>query len=361
MPTINLRDGRNRDALVGANSTSQYAKVDYVDKDGAKAKTRKVLKATAEMNFDRLVKSAGDDGKLGEALVAGDGDVDFERIGMFLSDTSRVFVNEKDEIVYQIEQVEIVRGPDGVEKERRPRKRAEPNVEAEIPIGWTGRMVKKEDALRRFAFSGKLQIVHVNGLTYDFLYGMAKELHEAKSLMLLGAGKSSKEPLIFRRGTTPHRGFLEGRIDGDKYMLILHLSKLELKRPVVVASAEAAVAAVAQVAAPVQPVASVPPPAPVLEPVPVPVAAEPRKAETAEPRKPTVKEVLAAVSEGAAEAGGARAAVGEAVASAKAAKQKKTKAAVSAKAAADGEAGEAAKPARKARAPKAKPVDKPAG
>ena len=139
MPTINLRDGRNRDALVRADSTSQYAKVDYVDKDGATATTRKVLKATAEMNFDRLVKSAGDDGKLAGALVAGDGDVDFERIGMFLSDTSRVFVNEKDEIVYQIEQVEIVRGPDGVEKERRPRKRAEPNVEAEIPIGWTGR------------------------------------------------------------------------------------------------------------------------------------------------------------------------------------------------------------------------------
>jgi len=69
----------------------------------------------------------------------------------------------------------------------------------------------------------------VNGLTYDFLFAMAKELHEANSLLLLGAGKDGKQPLIFRRGSIPYRAFLEGRVDGERYTLILHLSNMELK------------------------------------------------------------------------------------------------------------------------------------
>ena len=73
--------------------------------------------------------------------------------------------------------------------------------------------------------------MHINGLTYDFLYEMAKELHEAKALMIVGAGPNGKSPLIFRSRSLPYRGFLEGRIDGDKYILLLHLSNLELKVP----------------------------------------------------------------------------------------------------------------------------------
>jgi hypothetical protein len=77
----------------------------------------------------------------------------------------------------------------------------------------------------------KIQVQHVNGLTYDFLYGIAKELEEKDSLMLVGAGPKSNQPLIFQRGGTPYRGFLEGRTQGEKYMLILHLSNMELKKP----------------------------------------------------------------------------------------------------------------------------------
>ena len=92
-------------------------------------------------------------------------------------------------------------------------------------------MIKKEEACRKFVFSNKVQLMHINGLTYDFLFNMAKELAEKESLMLLGAGAKSNQPLILRRGGTPYRGFLEGRVDGEKYCLILHLSNLELKAP----------------------------------------------------------------------------------------------------------------------------------
>jgi hypothetical protein len=263
MPTINLRDGRNRDARVRAESVGERATVRYVDGTGQTPTLRKVLRATAEHAHAKLLAAVGgDEAALAAALVAGDPDVDVERIGSFLTGTSRVIVDAAGEIVYHVTETEVVRAPDGTVKERRPRKRPEPNTDTELPVTWTGRLVKKADALRRFVFSGKLQIVHVNGLTYDFLYAMAKELHEANALMLLGAGPGGKDPLVFTRHATPHRGFLEGRIQGDTYVLLLHLSKMELKRPAPVV-ADAPTAAVpgsaATVVAQVAPAVSPPP------------------------------------------------------------------------------------------------------
>jgi hypothetical protein len=231
MPNINIRDSRNRDAVVRAEPVSIFARVEYVDKNGEPAKLRKVLKGDLEHGYEKLLAAAGDDANLARALIEGDPEVDIERAGMFVSDASRVYINERNEIVFRIEQVEIVRTPGGEEKERRSRRQTEPNLDSDFPVSLTGRLVKKEDALRRFVFSSSLQIAHVNGLTYDFLFAMAKELDQTKSLMLLGAGKSGKEPLILRRGAIPYRGFLEGRLSGDKYCLLLHLSNLELKRP----------------------------------------------------------------------------------------------------------------------------------
>jgi hypothetical protein len=37
--------------------------------------------------------------------------------------------------------------------------------------------------------------------------------------------------LIFHSNGSPYRGFLDGRVDGEKYQLLLRLSNLELKRP----------------------------------------------------------------------------------------------------------------------------------
>jgi hypothetical protein len=47
--------------------------------------------------------------------------------------------------------------------------------------------------------------------------------------MFMGAGAKCNQPLVLRRGSSPYRGFLEGRTCGDKYLLVLHLSNLELK------------------------------------------------------------------------------------------------------------------------------------
>jgi len=232
MPNVNLTDSRSRDAVVKAETTGVVEEVRYVDDEGQSAQNRKILKATVEHDFDTLVaKHDGDAEALGKALVDSDPEVDMEICGLFLWGVSKVFVNSSDGIVYRIEQSEIVRDPSGKVKEERARERAEANIDTDIPLTWTGRKIAKDDAVRRFVFSSKLQIVHINGLTYDFLYGMAKELAEENALMMVGGGGKGRDPLVFRRGSVPYRGFLEGRVEGDKYILLLHLSNLELKVP----------------------------------------------------------------------------------------------------------------------------------
>jgi hypothetical protein len=142
---------------------------------------------------------------------------------------SRVYVNPQDELVYRVTQTEIVRNRDGSIREERPRRQLEANVDSDIPLTWTGNVIPKAEAVRRFIFGTKLQIVHVNGLTFDFLHEMARKLAEKRVMMVMGAGPKGRSPLIFRRGSVPYRAFLEGRVNGDSYILLLHLSNLEMK------------------------------------------------------------------------------------------------------------------------------------
>ena len=90
-------------------------------------------------------------------------------------------------------------------------------------------MMPRAKVYNKLVFDKKYQLKHVNGLTYDFLFEMAKELSDKDSLMMLGGGKSGKEPLVMNDGGKPYRAFLEGRIKGDKYCLVLHLTDQELK------------------------------------------------------------------------------------------------------------------------------------
>ena len=231
MPNINLADERRRDAIVKAESVRIDEPVRYLGPKGNQTWTRRILKSTIEHDLESLVEQFDTPQAIAAALLEDDPEVDIERFGQFLWNTSKVWMNPDEELVFMVEQLEEVRGPRGKVLSTRARERAEPNVDAEIPLRWTGKLVSRDDAIRRFIFTSKLQIVHINGLTYDFLYDMAKQLSETNSLMLVGAGESGKDPLIFRRGSVPYRGFLEGRVKDNSYILLLHLSNMELKVP----------------------------------------------------------------------------------------------------------------------------------
>lgn len=231
MGEINICDSGGRDAVVATESVRTPLRVRWVDGQGRQATHVRLLKAPVDRDVDALVEKHGGLEKIADALVDGDPEIDVELIGRLLQETSRVYINPERQIVHRVQQWEIIRNPDGSERQRRPRQLPSANLAGEAPLRWSGVFVKIEEAARKFVFAGKLQLVHVNGLTYDFLYGMAKELEEKQSLMLLGAGPKSNQPLILRRGGSPYRGFLEGRTQGDKYCLLLHLSNMELKAP----------------------------------------------------------------------------------------------------------------------------------
>ncbi len=231
MGTINLCNSAGRDAVVSTDSVGSRLVVRWLDEQGRQAQAARILKSTVDDDLDALLEQVGDLGQVSAAIIADDPEVNIEIVGSLLKDTSRVYIDSNRNIVHKVQQFEIVRNPDGSERERRPRVVQPANVTDDMPLKWSGVLIKKDEACRKFVFSTKLQIHHINGLTYDFLYGMAKELEDKESLMLLGAGPKSNQPLVLRRGSTPHRGFLEGRTQGDKYCLILHLSNLELKTP----------------------------------------------------------------------------------------------------------------------------------
>lgn len=232
MGEINIFNSAGRDAVVATLSVRSPLKVRWLDDQDRQATSIRVQKSSLDRDLEALKdRLKGDLGDVARALVDGDPEVDFETTGRFLHDTSRVYINPDREIVHKAKWFEIIRNPDGSERERRPRKILDPNIAGEVPLKWSGAYIKKAEAVRKFVFGSKVQLHHVNGLTYDFLYAMARELEERESLMLLGAGPKSNQPLILRRGGSPYRGFLEGRTDGERYRLILHFSNLELKAP----------------------------------------------------------------------------------------------------------------------------------
>jgi len=231
MGQINLANSKGRDAVVNTQSVTVPLQLRWVDQENRQVNNSKILKSSINKDIDILVEQAGALENVSDILIDGDPEIDMETFGSFLRNTARVYIDPEGKVAHRVKCIEILKNPDGNEKERRPKKTTPPNVATDTPLKWSGKLIKKEDAYNRFVFSSKIQITHYNGLTYDFLYEMAKELESQKSLMLIGAGSKSNQPLVFRRGSISYRGFLEGRTQGNKYALILHLSNMELKAP----------------------------------------------------------------------------------------------------------------------------------
>lgn len=229
MKAIHISNAKNRDAQVAFDAQVKEKSVRSVLPDGRDKINVKLLKATVQIDEDELVKHYGSLTDVAHAIMESDPEVDMEIIGKKLRRTRKLYVDKDNNIAYRVNLFRVIRNPDGTEKERRDVNRLPGNVNVEMPLKWTGKKYPKAEAVRKFVFSRKYQIRHINGVTYDFLYNMAKELYESDSLMLIGAGSKGTEPILLTRGGSPYRGFLEGRIDGDRYCLILHLTDIELK------------------------------------------------------------------------------------------------------------------------------------
>ena len=228
MRKINISNDAKRDAEVAFGTSSRRSTTKYKTASGGETFSERRLRATMTTTDKYLIDTYGDG--LSEALINGDPEIDMELMGVKLEGLKRVYINSQQKVAYGVTLSEHVYLADDTEKEVRPESSTMANIALSgLPLRWTGKLIPKDKAMRMFMFKKSYQVQHVNGLTFDFLFDMAKKLHDAKAMMLVGAGAKGTEPLVMSNGGTPYRAFLEGRVEGDTYVLILRLTNLELK------------------------------------------------------------------------------------------------------------------------------------
>lgn len=234
---IRIADEKKRDAHVNIESPKRKERFGYVNAHNQPVHSDRLIKTTDEQTYDALLKKFGEDNSLALALVNGDPEIPFDKAGRRVGWSDRVWIRQDGSVLYCARNLMVRYNAEGEEIERTDFVDVEATVTAEgNPIPWTGRLFSPDEVVRKFAIGRQVRLRHVNGLTYDFLYQMAKTLHDQDKLMLVRAqvdsddGKKKPAPLIFQTNGSPYNGFLEGRVDGDSYLLRLHLSNLELKK-----------------------------------------------------------------------------------------------------------------------------------
>ena len=227
--SINLTDAKGRDANVALGGLKHIPSA-VICLPNEKLTFKRFVSSTRESSHEALKQRLGEN--YGQLLVDGDPEIDMEQTGLFIDQTQTIYLDGDGEALFvEPEVVEILFDQQGDEKERRDPIDTLSNVDTAAPVRWTGKNVPITEAVRRFAFQRRLQLFHVNGITFDFLFEIARTLHMSQSLMLVGAGDKGSDPLIFRANGKPYRGFLHGRVDDTRFQLFLLLSAMELKNP----------------------------------------------------------------------------------------------------------------------------------
>ncbi len=170
-----------------------------------------------------------------------DEEIDLELTGKIVPGTTNILLISEDELCYNFTEYVIKKDKTGqiipceqcggVYCEHRIKKQVFSNINDEdIPIVWIKKyFVDKKEALKTWSFDRSYQLIHTSGLTFDFLYKMAKILHDLNKLVFV-APVVNKIPqkLVIRTGMTPFYGFLEGRIEQSKYSLVIHGTTFKL-------------------------------------------------------------------------------------------------------------------------------------
>lgn len=228
MRKINLSNDVKRDAEVGFGNTVKRLSPVSMTVDGKEGINERALKLTPETSDAVLLAQYGD--QLADTLISSDPEIDMEKFGFKVGSLRKIYLSPDQKVAYGVTLKEHVYLPDGTEKEVRNELTLPANISVDgMPLRWTGKLMPKERIMRMFVFKKSYQIQHVNGLTFDFLYDMAKKLADANAMMLVGGGEKGTDPIVMANGGTPYRAFLEGRIQGDSYVLILRLTNMELK------------------------------------------------------------------------------------------------------------------------------------
>ena len=230
---IKIQDNNKRDADINYKSVKTGNMIYLALKNGEKPTNKKIIKSTIENSIEYILgkKELTDDdyNNFSEKLIKDDSEVDFELFGKFIGKTDKIFTDKNLNPVYNVVVSEQIINPQGELVEEKEQKFIKSNITGEDIVKWTGKYIPKSKLYNKIVLSSKYQLKHVNGLTFDFLYNIAKNLQDKNSFMMLGGGKGN-EPLILNDNGKPYRAFLEGRVKGKSYSLIMHLSNQEYKK-----------------------------------------------------------------------------------------------------------------------------------
>ena len=228
---IRLADHRGREATVLLVPRSRPPRASYTDSSNAPVRFTRLVKATERTCYTALLSRHGDPDSLVRALIVGDPEIDMQATGCEAGPCDRVYMGADGKPLYSTRMVDVVHDREGNEIVRREPVNTPANLVPDMPPHWSGKLIAKSDGARCYAFTRVYQVRHSNSLEFDFLFGLAKYLDERDALALVGSGTKGTGPLILERNGTPMKGFLEGRVKDDSYLLILHLASFDLKTP----------------------------------------------------------------------------------------------------------------------------------
>ena len=226
-----LGDHRGRDAVVALVPRHRKQDLQYADTNGSPVRFSRVVKCTQDTGWESLRIKYGDPERVAQALLSGDPEVDIDVVGRETGSCDRVYVDGQGKPLYAARPVEVLFDCNGNETASRDPVEVPSNLVPDAPPVWSGKLISRDEAVRRYAFTRAFQVRHTNALEFDFLYGLAAYLENQGSLVLVGSGPRGTGPLITERNTKPMKAFLGGRTLGDKYSLILHLASFELHPP----------------------------------------------------------------------------------------------------------------------------------
>jgi hypothetical protein len=168
--------------------------------------------------------------QIAEGLIKSDPEIDLQLIGRPVRIRSVAYLDEQRKPSAHFRLVEEKLMADGSVKETKPYKPSEPNIELPVQLSAKGGQTAT-DLVQKFVTHKIYQVVHLDSLSFDFLFKLCQEIEPMGFVRVL-AGIKANEPLVLRREGLPAFAFLRGRIKEDKYCCTLHLTHTELKVPV---------------------------------------------------------------------------------------------------------------------------------
>jgi len=220
----------NIDTDLWLNPVFRRKRRTYITPYGDKTKYQRFLIFDLEKRPELLLQ----DKKFFENIRDSDVDVNIEFTGRFIKKTRRITVGNDYTPVYNYMMYDVLELPDGSLKER-VHQQTQGNIMQEIPVRISQELYDPKELMMSYIFRQNLCIRHTNGLSFKFLYDLAKKLADLNKFARVDTFNlktKKREPLILYDGGRKFpRAFLEGRIKGKGYCLILHLSDQELKIP----------------------------------------------------------------------------------------------------------------------------------